>query len=82
MAIEPFQRVVITRDIPEEELCRGDVVTVVEIYRDDNGCVIGYEVELFAVDGRPLAVASVPPNAVRQPTSADRLASRIPEIHA
>jgi hypothetical protein len=82
MNVEQFQRVVICRDIPEQELCRGDIATVVEVHADGKGNVIGYEVELFAADGRTLAVASVPVDAVRQPTPADRLASRVAEIHA
>ncbi|MCC6126770.1 MAG: DUF4926 domain-containing protein [Pirellulales bacterium] len=81
MNIILFQRVVVNRDLPEEDLCRGDVATVVEIHRDGNGNAIGYEVELFAADGRTLAVASVPVDAVRQPTPTDRLASRVAELH-
>ena len=82
MNVEQFQRVVINRDIPEEELCRGDVATVVEVHRDGKENIIGYEVELFAADGQTLAVASVPADAVRTPSPTDRLASRVTEIHA
>ena len=82
MSVDLFQRVVITRDIPEEELCRGDLATVVEVHRNGKGNAIGYEVELFAADGRTLAVASVPADVVRQPTPTDRLTSRVAEVHA
>ena len=76
MSVELFQRVVINRDIPNEELCRGDVATVVEIHRNNQGNVMGYEVELFSADGQSLAVASVAADDVRQPSPDDRLAIR------
>jgi hypothetical protein len=75
--IEPYSRVVLIHDVPEEGLCRGDVGTVVEIYEDPSGNPIGFELELFAANGNTLAVASVPADAVRQATSADRLAARV-----
>lgn len=77
MKAEPYSRVVLTRDVPEEGLRRGDIGTVVEIYDDPSGNPIGYELELFAANGRTLAVASVPADAVREATSADRLAARV-----
>jgi len=76
MIFQPFTRVVLTRDIPEENLCRGDVATIVEEHRDHQGNVIGFEVELFAANGDTLAVCSVPADALRKPTPADRLATR------
>jgi hypothetical protein len=71
-----FSRVILTRDIPEESLRRGDVGTIVEEHRDASGDVVGFELEVFSASGDTLAVASVPANAVRQPTNADRLAIR------
>jgi hypothetical protein len=76
MKAELFSRVILMRDVPEEGLCRGDIGTVVEVYDDPSGDVIGYELELFAANGDTLAVASVPADAVRQATSTDRLAAR------
>ncbi|MHB1036072.1 MAG: DUF4926 domain-containing protein [Pirellulales bacterium] len=77
MALELYSRVVLARDLPEEGLRRGDVATIVEAYRDSSGEVIGYEVELFSANGETLAVASVPADAVRTPTLADRLTTRV-----
>ncbi len=77
MKVQPFTRVIMTRDIHDEGLCSGDVGTVVEIYNDSAGNVIGYELEMFAASGETLAVVSVPASAVRQATSADRLAARV-----
>ena len=71
-----FNRVVLVRDFPKESLCRGDVGTIVEEHRDAAGNVVGFEVELFAANGDTLAVCSVPVDAVRKPTPADRLATR------
>ena len=76
MTFELFTRVVLTQDIPEEGLRRGDVATIVEEHRDSSGQVIGFEVELFSANGDTLAVCSVPVDAVRKPTTADRLATR------
>jgi hypothetical protein len=73
---ELYSRVILTRDLPEEGLRRGDVVTLVEEHRDSGGDVIGYEAEVFSASGKTLAVASVPADAIRQPTPTDRLATR------
>jgi hypothetical protein len=77
MTIELFGRVVLTRDVPEEDLRRGDVATVVEEHCDEAGKVIGYEVELFSASGETLAVASVPSDAVRKATASDRVTTRV-----
>jgi hypothetical protein len=52
----------------------------VEEYRDPQGAVVGYELELFSVDGHTLAVCSVPADAVREATRTDRLCSRVETI--
>lgn len=75
--ITPYNRVIVTKRIPEEDLFPGDVGTVVEEYRDSEGAVVGYELELFSADGHTLAVSSVPADAVREATRADRLCSRM-----
>jgi hypothetical protein len=77
MNYELFGRVVLARDVPEEGLRRGDVVTIVEEHRDSSGDVIGFEAEVFSASGETLAVASVPIDAVRKPTATDRLATRM-----
>jgi len=48
MTFELFTRVVLSRNVPEEDLCRGDVATIVEEHRDASGDVIGFELELFS----------------------------------
>jgi len=71
-----YSRVIVTKPIPEENLSAGDVGTVVEEYRDRQGKIIGYELEIFSADGHTLAVCSVRADAVREATPTDRLCSR------
>ncbi len=77
--ISLFNRVIVTKQIPEEHLYPGDVGTVVEEHKDRQGKLVGYELEMFSADGQTLAVSSVPADAVREPTPADRLCSRLEE---
>jgi len=80
--IVPHAKVIITKRIPEEDVLPGDVGSVVEEYRDVHGKVIGYELEMFSADGQTLATCTVPADAVREATSADRLCSRTLEPSA
>lgn len=59
--IREFERVVLTRDLPEEKLVAGDAGTVVHIYKAGKG----YEVEFFSLSGRTLAVSTVMAEDVR-----------------
>lgn len=59
MSIPLFERVVLTRDRPADQLRSGDVGVVVE-HHDPRGDVSeGYEVEFFAASGDTVAVVSV-----------------------
>lgn len=58
--IREFESVVLTVDLPELELRKGDLGTVVMIHGDR-----GYEIEFIALDGETLAVASVDRTQVR-----------------
>ncbi|CAN5670546.1 MAG: DUF4926 domain-containing protein [Actinomycetota bacterium] len=59
--IEEFEKVALTRDMPEENLVAGDAGTVVHIYEGGKG----YEVEFFSLSGRTLAVSTVVAEDVR-----------------
>lgn len=59
--IQLHERVVLTHDIPNQELKAGDVGTVVHLYSDGNA----YEIEFFALDGRTLDVVTVEADQVR-----------------
>jgi hypothetical protein len=70
-----YQDVVLLHDIPEEELCAGDVGTIVERH-DVPGRETGYSVEFFDMLGNTVAVVTLPASALRAPTRADRPAIR------
>ena len=59
--IREHERVVLTRDLPEQGLASGDVGTVVHVY----GTGTAYEVEFFALDGRTLDVVTIDAGHVR-----------------
>ena len=71
-----FERVVLTRDLPEEGLRAGDVGVIVEHYLSTAGVPEGYEFEVFAASGKTLAVVSVPATFVRRATEHDILTVR------
>jgi len=77
MTFELFSRVVLTQEISGEGVCPGDVGTIVEEHRDSSGNVIGFELELFSATGDTSAVVSVPVDAIRKPSSSDRLTTRV-----
>ena len=66
MKSESFQRVVLTRDIPEEGLQKGDIGVIVEHYPAREDTPPGYELEFFGATGQTIAVVSVPADAVRE----------------
>ncbi len=62
-----FSEVALTRDLPEQRLCRGDVATVVEKLpaTEASGGEEGYVLEVFNAIGETIAVVTVPVSAVR-----------------
>ncbi len=58
--IEELNQVVLTLDLPEHGLVRGDIGTVVLLHGEE-----GYEVEFAALDGETIAVASLSTSQVR-----------------
>jgi hypothetical protein len=63
-----FSRVILSVDLPEEQLMAGDMGTIVEHHPATAAYPEGYEVEFFAGNGETLAVVSVPATALRQAT--------------
>ncbi len=53
--------VVLTQDLPEEELSAGDVGTVIHVHQGG----VAYEVEFIAFTGRTVAVATVHASQLR-----------------
>ena len=64
--IELYQRVALTRDLPEHHLCTGDVAVVVEYLPGTpaSGGEPGYALEIFNAVGETIAVVMVPVSAV------------------
>lgn len=74
MAFELFADVILTADVPQEDLKAGDVGTVVE--RHQSAAAEGYSVEFFDMTGQTITVATLPASVLRSPTRADRPAVR------
>ena len=71
-----FSDVVLLQDLPEENLCAGDIGTVVD-YHVVEGLEPGYSLEFFDMMGDTVAVTIVPESYLRSPTHTDRPAVRI-----
>ncbi len=73
MKIDLFNRVALKIDIPNEELCKGDVATIVEHLPGQN-TEDSYALEVFNAVGESIAVVMVPESAV-EPLTADKIPS-------
>ena len=58
--IKELDQVVLTVDLLEHELVRGDIGTVVLLHGEE-----GYEVEFVTLDGETIAIASLSTSQVR-----------------
>jgi hypothetical protein len=76
MTFAPFQRVVLTTDVPEDRLQTGDVGVVVEHYRPRGDAPEGYEVEFFSATGETMAVVSLPATSLRAAGATEVLSVR------
>jgi hypothetical protein len=72
MKLELYQEVVVTRDIPEENLYQGDVATLVDYVPHPAGGEEGAVLEIFNAIGESIGVATVPASAVA-PLRADQM---------
>ncbi len=71
MTFPLFSRVILTQNIPEENLLIGDMGTVVEYHPGTDEYPEGYEVEFFSGNGETLTVVSIPGAALRLATNKD-----------
>jgi hypothetical protein len=62
--IKELDTVVLTRDIPEKQLCQGDLGAVVLVHADGRA----YEVEFVTLGGETVALMTLPADAVRAVT--------------
>ena len=76
MKIKEHDCVVLTKNLPEENLEAGDVGTVVHIHKDG----AAYEVEFITLDGHTVAVATVGSSQLRPVSSRD--ISHVRELQA
>jgi len=58
MKFKLFEQVALAKDIPEENLRRGDLATIVDSH-PANGGEVGYSIEVFNAVGDTIAVTSV-----------------------
>jgi hypothetical protein len=72
--IKELDNVVLTVDLPQHRLRRGDLGTVVLVHEDR-----GYEVEFITLDGETLAVASLDLSEVRAIERSGRVRSHTSE---
>jgi hypothetical protein len=73
MTYPSFSRVILLKDIAEENVIAGDMGTVVEFHPATEEYPEGYEMEFFAGNGDTIAVVSVPTTALRAATRQDVL---------
>lgn len=59
--MKELERIVLTQDLPEHGLERGDIGTIVLVHQDAKG----FEVEFMTLDGETVAVASLYPSQIR-----------------
>jgi hypothetical protein len=59
--VNELESVILTTDLPEHGLQKGDIGTVVLVHGS-----AGYEVEFMTLDGETLAVVSLTPDQIRR----------------
>ncbi len=72
MSVSQFQRVALTCDVAEHQLCAGDVAYVVDFVPHPSGGEKGCVLEVFNALGESIAVVTVPVSAV-EPLAADEV---------
>jgi hypothetical protein len=64
MALELYQEVALTRDVPEHRLRADDVATLIDFVSHPTGGEDGCILEVFNAIGESIAVVAVPVSAV------------------
>jgi hypothetical protein len=72
MSLELYQEVALTLDLPEHQLCKGDIVTLIEKIphpaNGEPGCIL----EVCNAIGETIAIITVPESAIA-PLRADEI---------
>ncbi len=63
MAYKLFEEIVLTKDISDKKLKKGDVATIVDHHPVSNG-EDGYSLEVFDVLGNTIAIITIPESAI------------------
>ena len=79
MTYKLFEEIVLTRDIPEKKLKKGDVATIVEHHSVLEG-EDGYSLEVFDVLGNTIALITLPESAVEPLTENEIFSVRSLEV--
>ena len=77
-----YSRVVVNHDIPQENLRRGDVATVIEYLEHPHGGEEGAILEIFNVLGESIGIATVPVSAIDALSAEYVPAARITQMSA
>jgi hypothetical protein len=64
MKPELYQRVMVNRDFPEENLKRGDLAWLIDYVPDPEGGEEGCILEVFNIFGESISIATVPISAI------------------
>jgi len=76
MTFNLYAEAVLTHDLPDHNLRRGDVVVIVDHHEAPDG-EDGYSIEVFNATGDTIAVATVPESYLESVRSDDVLCARV-----
>lgn len=79
MAYKLFEEIILTKDIPEKRLKKGDVATIVDHHPVSND-EDGYSLEVFDVLGNTIAVITLPESAIEPLTENEIFNVRSSEV--
>jgi len=74
MSLELYQRIALSRDLPEEGLKRGDIAYLLDYVPHPQGGEQGCVLEVFNAVGESISVLTVPESAI-QPLRPDEVLS-------
>jgi hypothetical protein len=76
MKFELYKDAVLTRDVPEHRLKRGDIVKLVDHHFAPDGSE-GYSIEVFNAVGETIAVTAVPETALESLREDEIICTRV-----
>ena len=78
MKFELYTRVALTEDLPQYQLCKGDIATIVE-YHPVKNSEDGYSLEVFNAIGETIAVITVAESQIQSLMNNEVLHTRVLE---